>query len=253
MDEQDIVQLFSLRGKTAIITGGAGMLGQQYAKILKSAGANVVVFDIEGDMKVDVSNKEEVTKAVQKVVEQYGSIDVLINNAALNPVPGTTQSETQFAPYEDYPKELWESELKINLSGMMFPTQAVVPFMKKQQSGSIINISSTYGNVGPDNRIYNEKKSKSIGYATTKGAVLNFTRAWASYLEGSGIRVNTLTPGGVEAGQSQDFINAYKTKTILGRMAKKDEYNGAILFLASDASSYMTGANLVVDGGWTAW
>ena len=203
--------------------------------------------------KLDITHKEDVEHTVKEIFNRFGRIDVLVNNAAMNPVPGSPESKEQFSPYEDYPAALWEKELAVGLSGALFCTQAVVPVMKRQGSGSIINISSTYGNVGPDNRIYDEGRYKSIGYATTKGAVLNFTRAWASYLRGTGIRVNTLTPGGVFAGQPDEFVKKYEERTILGRMARKDEYNGAILFLASDASSYMTGANLVVDGGWTAW
>ncbi len=264
MNKDSIFKLFSLDGRVVIITGGAGMLGKKYAKACSDAGARVVLFDIRGVASlpkdfcteyeiVDITNKTEVQKSVKKVFSRYGNIDVLVNNAAMNPVPGSPESKGQFSPYEDYPAELWEKELSVGLSGALFCTQAVVPIMKRQGSGSIINISSTYGNVGPDNRIYDEGKYKSIGYATTKGAALNFTRAWASYLRGTGIRVNTLTPGGVFAGQPDEFVKKYEERTILGRMARKDEYNGAILFLASDASSYMTGANLVVDGGWTAW
>ncbi|OHA08584.1 MAG: hypothetical protein A3B37_01805 [Candidatus Sungbacteria bacterium RIFCSPLOWO2_01_FULL_59_16] len=255
---------FSVRDKVVIITGGAGLLGREYAAFLSVAGARVVLFDIADDpkfpegtvaryMKVDITDREAVFAAVADVAKEYGQVDVLINNAAMNPVPGTEESAKQFSPYEDYPVELWERELKVGLTGALLCTQAVIPVMKRQGSGSIVNISSTYGNVGPDNRIYDEGKYKSIGYATVKGAVLNVTRAWASYLRGTGIRVNTLTPGGVFAGQPESFVKAYEERTILGRMARKEEYNGAILFLASDASSYMTGANLVVDGGWTAW
>lgn len=256
--------LFSLERKVVIITGGAGMLGLEYAKALSGAGARAVLFDVKKDFilpegitgdyfVVDITEKREVEDAVNKILDAYGRIDALINNAAMNPIPGSPESKDQFSPYEDYPQELWEKEIAAGLSGMLFCTQVVVPIMKKQGSGSIINISSTYGNVGPDNRIYDEGKYKSIGYATVKGAALNFTRAWASYLRGTGIRVNTLTPGGVFAGQAPEFVKKYEERTILGRMARKDEYNGAILFLASDASSYMTGANLIVDGGWTAW
>jgi len=171
----------------------------------------------------------------------------------MNPVPGSPESREQFLPYEDIPEKLWGQELAVNLTGALFCTQAVVPVMKKQGSGSIINISSIYGNVGPDNRIYEKGQYKSIGYATTKGALLNFTRAWATYLAGTGIRVNTLTLGGVSAGQEPELIKKYAERTVLGRMAEKYEYRGAILFLASDASSYMTGSNLIIDGGWTAW
>lgn len=240
------------------------MLGKEYASCFADGGARVVLFDVVDSpklpkspdiryVKVDISDREAVFFAVAEIEKEHGRIDVLINNAAMNPVPGSPESKSQFAPYEDYPQELWKKEIAVGLNGMLFMMQAVVPIMKKQGSGSIINISSTYGNVGPDNRIYDSGKFKSVGYATIKGAVLNFTRAWASYLRGTGIRVNTLTPGGVLAGQPAEFVKKYEERTILGRMAEKHEYNGAILFLASDASSYMTGANLVVDGGWTVW
>lgn len=264
MNKNAIFNLFSLKGKVAIITGGAGMLGMEYARIFDQAGATVFLFDIKKNpalpkkksltyFEVDIANKKQVSDAVYKISKAYKTIDVLVNNAAMNPVPGSEASKKQFAPYEDYPQELWESELSVNLSGALFCTQAIVPFMKKQKNGSIINISSIYGNVAPDNRIYEKGKYKSIGYATTKGAILNFTRAWAAYLQGTNIRVNTLTLGGVFANQDQNFVKAYNEKTILARMAEKSDFNGAILFLASDASKYMTGSNLIVDGGWTAW
>ncbi|MBI2055490.1 MAG: SDR family NAD(P)-dependent oxidoreductase, partial [Candidatus Sungbacteria bacterium] len=185
-------EIFSVRDKAVIITGGAGMLGREYAAFLLAAGARVALFDIVQDpklpegtfaryMKVDITDRDAVFAAVADVAKEYGRVDVLINNAAMNPVPGSPESKDQFSPYEDYPKELWEKELSAGLSGALFCTQAVIPAMKRQGSGSIINISSTYGNVGPDNRIYGSGKYKSIGYAATKGAVLNFTRAWASY------------------------------------------------------------------------
>lgn len=257
-------EFFSVKDKVVIITGGAGMLGKEYASVLSAAGARVVLFDIKDDprlppemrvqyRKVDITDRAAVFFAVAEVEKEYGRIDVLINNAAMDAVPGGAASKEQFSPYEHYSEELWKKELAVGLSGALFCTQAVVPVMKRQGDGSIINISSTYGNVGPDNRIYDEGRYKSIGYATTKGGALNFTRAWASYLRGTGIRVNTLTPGGVYAGQPAEFVRAYEERTILGRMADKTDYNGAILFLASDASRYMTGANLVIDGGWTAW
>ena len=257
-------ELFLVKNKVVIITGGAGMLGKEYASALSAAGARVILFDIKDDprlppemsvqyKKVDITDRAAVFSAAAEAEKEYGRIDVLINNAAMDAVPGSPESKGQFSPYEDYPAALWEKELAVGLSGALFCTQAVVPVMKRQGSGSIINISSTNGLVAPDNRIYDAGKFKSIGYATVKGAMLNFTRAWASYLRGTGIRVNTLTPGGVYAGQPDDFIRAYEERTILGRMADKTDYDGAILFLASDASRYMTGANLVVDGGWTAW
>lgn len=253
-----------MRDRVVIITGGAGKLGREYARALADASARVALFDVvpgenvPADIagsyhRVDITDRDAVFAAVAAVEKAHGRIDVLINNAALDAVPGSEASRLQFAPYEAYPADLWARELAVGLTGMLFVTQAVAPVMRKQKSGSIINISSTYGNVGPDNRIYDEGKFKSIAYATVKSGVLNFTRAWASYLAGTGIRVNTLTLGGVFFGQDQKFVAAYASRTVLGRMADPTDYNGAILFLASDASRYMTGANLIVDGGWTAW
>jgi NAD(P)-dependent dehydrogenase (short-subunit alcohol dehydrogenase family) len=256
--------LFSVRNKVVIITGGAGVLGAEYANFLKSAGARVVIFDIKSGaslqkqknldyFQLDLSDRVAVFSAVKNVTQKYGKIDVIINNAAMDAVPGNDASLDQFSPYENYPQALWEREFSVGLSSALFCLQAIVPVMKMQGYGSIINISSTYGNVGPDNRIYDDGKYKSIAYVTSKGAILNFTRAWATYLRGTNIRVNTLTLGGVKAGQSQEFIKAYEERTIIGTMANKEDYNGAILFLASNASNYMTGSNLIVDGGWTAW
>lgn len=257
-------ELFSVRGNVVIITGGAGKLGREYARALSDAGARVALFDIVPGGKipegingsyhhVDITDRTAVFAAVQAVLDAEGRIDVLINNAALDAVPGSDASRLQFSPYEDYPADLWERELAVGLTGMLFVTQAVASIMKKQNAGSIINISSIYGNGGPDNRMYDKGKFKSIAYATVKSGVLNFTRAWASYFAGTGIRVNTLTLGGVLFGQDSKFVAAYANRTILGRMAEPTEFCGSVLFLASDASRYMTGANLVVDGGWSAW
>lgn len=255
---------FSLKNKVIVITGGVGLLGREYAKACQQAGAKVFLIDVKDSAgfdlphgvfysKADITDKSAVKSVFDHIIRTAGTIDVLVNNASMNPVPGSAESMKQFGPYEDYPLELWDHEIAVGLSGMLLCTQAVIPIMKKAGRGSIINIASTYGLVGPDNMIYDEGKFKSIGYVTTKGAVPNFTRGFASYLRGTGIRVNTLTPGGVFAGQDPKFEKKYSERTLLCRMAQKNEYNGALIFLASDASSYMTGSNLIVDGGWTAW
>jgi len=203
--------------------------------------------------QTDITDPKAVKKMVLEVFRKYKKIDGLVNNAAFHPKTKTKNIKISF---EEFPQDLWNKAISTNLTGMMFLCQEVGKIMKKQRNGSIINISSIYGLVGSDQRIYgNSNLNSPISYAATKGAIVSLTRYLAAYWYKKNIRVNTLSLGGVEAKEymSKKFIHNYSEKTILGRMAQSDEYNGALLFLLSDASSYMTGSNLVIDGGWTAW
>lgn len=268
MNVSNVRKLFDLSGRVVIITGGAGLLGTEYAHGLSQAGANVVVSDLDYErcnelvnelekkynvnplaVRLDITNKKSVENMVSKVMKKFSKIDVLVNNAVIqgNPKLRTTS-------FEEFPLSVWNKSLEVNLTGMFLCCQQVGKVMVRQKRGVIINISSTYGIVAPDQRIYGKSGQNAAAfYATTKSAVLNLTRYLASYWNRKGIRVNTLSPGGVEKGQDKHFVKNYSYKTMLGRMARKDEYVGALIFLASDASSYMTGSNLIIDGGWTAW
>ncbi|OGY65319.1 MAG: hypothetical protein A3A16_02630 [Candidatus Harrisonbacteria bacterium RIFCSPLOWO2_01_FULL_44_18] len=271
MNKEKIFKLFSLKGKVAVITGGAGMLGREYARILSDAGAMVALFDVLPQkeinkrvkeisssgrvmgMTMDITKEKQVKEAVKKVIKKFGAIDILINNAAATDFSGFKNSE-RFAPYEDFSLDVWEKEIGVGLTGALICSQAVIPFMKKAKSGVIVNISSTHGIIAPDNRIYGDGKFKAITYPVIKSGILGLTRALASYLAPYNIRVNSLVPGGVKAGYlDEQFEKDYSSRTMLGRMADKEDYAGAILFLCSDASSYMTGSSLIIDGGWTAW
>jgi NAD(P)-dependent dehydrogenase (short-subunit alcohol dehydrogenase family) len=266
---------FDLSGKAAFVTGGAGLLGTEFCRALSEAGARVTVADIDekaaqaaaasisGDgglvlaQGMDVTQADSVRQGVEKALERFGRLDILVNSAALDPKFDPAHAEEQGNAFEEYPLELWNQALAVNLTGMFLCAQACVKPMLERGEGVIINICSTYGLVGPDQRIYQKAgqppRFKPVYYSTTKAGVLGLTRYLASYYAGKGIRVNALSPGGVFNDHDDSFVEAYSARTILGRMARRDELNGAILFLASDASSYMTGANLVVDGGWTAW
>jgi NAD(P)-dependent dehydrogenase (short-subunit alcohol dehydrogenase family) len=252
--------LFSLKNKVIILTGGAGYLGQHYARGLKAVGAKVLLWDKRGGqgiMAVDITNEAEVNQAVQLVVKKYRRIDVLINNAAMNPGVEGTSSQDQFVPYEDYPLDLWERELKVNLTGTMLVTKAVAKIMMKQKSGSIINIGSDAAVVAHDHRVYNDpqnRKYKSIAYSTTKTGLVGFTRQWAPRLAQFNVRINTFSPTGTSApNQPIDFIARYSAGNMFGRMPDPAEYFGPLIFLCSEASSFMTGQNLIVDGGKTVW
>ena len=265
-------QLFSLAGKTAIVTGGTGLIGKKHCEALSQAGANVIVADIASvsthefaqslgenamGIAMDVTNAESLEKAKNEILARFGSIDILVNNAAINDMFENPEMAAELSAFEKYPLESFRKSLEVNVLGVFLCSQIFGSEMAKQGAGSIINVASTYGMVGPDQSIYKNQAGeqtffKSPSYPTTKGAVLNFTRYLAAYWGKQGVRVNTLSPGGVENSQDDFFVQQYSAKTLLGRMAQSTDYQGALIFLASDASAYMTGANLVVDGGWTA-
>ena len=269
---------FDLAGRVAVVTGGAGLLGAEFCKTLAEAGAAVAVVDLNTEIAqkvaaglaqngyravgfgVDITDPQAVNGLVASVLSEFGRLDVLVNSAALDPKFDREAAAKGIAPgaFEDYPLEQWNSALNVNLTGTFLVTQACVkPMIAQDKKGSIINICSTYGLNGPDQRIYIKDGKrvafKPVYYTVTKGGVLGFTKYLAAYYAGTEIRVNALTPGGVFNNHEEYFVQNYSAKTILGRMAKKDEMNGALLFLASEASSYMTGNNVIVDGGWTAW
>jgi NAD(P)-dependent dehydrogenase (short-subunit alcohol dehydrogenase family) len=259
--------------RVVVLTGAAGLLGRRYAAALVEAGARVALVDVRGGavkelageldasrvepIEADVGERDAVRSMVARTCERFGRVDVLVNNAAIDPKFDRATAAEHDARFEDFPLELWNQALGVNLTGMFLCAQAVAPAMLAQGAGVIVNIGSMYGMVGPDQRLYETTAArpvfKPVTYAVTKSAVYGLTRYLATYWAGKNIRVNALTLGGVEHEQDAGFVQRYSARVPLGRMARPDEYCGALLFLASDASSYMTGANLVVDGGWTAW
>lgn len=276
MKNDYIKEVFDLTGEVAIVTGGLGRLGSQYISTLAHAGAAVASFDIAErknsileklvsngirflSLKVDITKKEEVRHAVEEVAKKFGAPSILINNAGLDSPPDASARAN--GPFEDVPESTWDAFLDSHLKGAFFVSQEFIRVYRNgaRKHGSIINISSTYGVVTPDQSIYDFRRKagetyfKPVGYSVAKSGMLNFTRWLAEYGAPFGIRVNTLVPGGVYADQNEEFVRGYNARTILGRMARDDEYNGTIVFLASHkASSYMTGSTLIVDGGWTA-
>jgi 2-deoxy-D-gluconate 3-dehydrogenase len=270
----EIIDKFNLSGRVAVVTGGAGLLGSEFCRTLAEAGALVMVADLNGSaaartadalkekgwkaqaVQVDVTNPASVRSMVDAAVYAGGRLDILVNSAALDP-KFDPEHGLHTNSFEDYPLESWNQSLSVNLTGIFLCCQAAVRPMLAQGKGVIINICSTYGLVGPDQRIYQKPgqpvQYKPVYYSVTKAGVLGMTHYLSTYYAGKDIRVNALTPGGVYNNHDEAFLTAYSARTVMGRMAERDEMNGALLFLASDASSYMTGANLVVDGGWTAW
>jgi len=273
MKKELTLKLFDLTDKVIVLTGSAGRLGTNFAHILSDAGADVILVDIDDKKNqklrdviskkykttplacnVNITKKEQLSRLRKQIVKKYGRIDGLVNNAFYSPRLHIEGSATKF---EEFRPELWNDVVSVNLTGIFLCCQEFGKMMAKQKTGGVIvNISSIYGINGADQRIYGDSKlNSSPSYAATKGAVINFTRYLAAYWHRKNIRVNTMTLGGVldKSYMDEKFIKNYSYKTMLGRMANSDEYNGALLFLLSDASSYMTGTNLVLDGGWTAW
>ena len=272
--------LFDLTGRVAIVTGGAGLLGAEFCHTLVKAGAHVLIADINNDaaeelaqtlkdkngsvkaISVDVTNADSVKQMVRTAIESFGRLDILVNSAALDPKfdpkhekPGAHRAGS--GAFENYPLQSWKQALDVNLTGAFLCCQAASTPMLNQGQGVIINISSIYGLSAPDQRLYQRPgeppQFKPAYYTVTKAGILGLTKYLAAYYAGKNIRVNALSPGGGYNGHDDHFVQSYSSRAILGRMAEKDEMNGALLFLASDASAYMTGTNLIVDGGWTNW
>ena len=270
-------QLFSLAGRVAVVTGAAGLLGREHAAALAGAGAGVVLVDLAKTdvagaaaelqqtsaaeilaLPADVTDHGQLEDLRAVIHERFGRIDVLVNNAALNDKVEGHEHTAASARFEEYSLAEWRRVLDVNVTGVFLPSQVFGSAMAAQGGGTIINIASTYALVGPDPSLYTRPDgtrsfSKSPSYPASKGAVLALTRFLAAYWGSRGVRANVLVPGGVENGQEPYFVERYSARTPLGRMAAPHDYRGALVFLASDASRYMTGTTLVVDGGFTAW
>jgi len=267
--------LFSLKGRVAIVTGSLGLLGREHIDALAAAGANVVVVDLDetkcreaaGGLQskygstmlgvgADITKRSAVERLRTLSCDAFGRIDVLVNNAAIN--DAFDESRPDRTRFEQYSVDDWKAMFDVNVMGTFLCCQILGSVMADRRRGSIINIASTYGLVAPDQRIYRRPDNvqhfyKSPAYPATKGAVLAFTKYLASYWASANVRVNALSPGGVQDNQEDYFVKNYSARTPLGRMGQPSDYRGALIFLASDASAYMTGANVVVDGGWVIW
>ena len=278
MDNNNLSR-FELNSRVIVITGGAGLLGVMHAEAIAGAGGIPVIADLNEKLametassilkkfsipalaiKTDITNKVDVENLCNNIFNQFGRIDGLINNAANNPKIEDKQKNTEWSRFENFSLDDWEHDMAVGLRGAFLCSQVLGSKMAEQGKGVIINISSDLGLIGPDQRLYekkglpeNQQPVKPVTYSVIKSGLIGLTRYLATYWATNGVRVNTLCPGGVESGQPNDFKERLHSRIPMNRMANKDEYQGAILFLLSDASSYMTGSTISVDGGRTCW
>jgi NAD(P)-dependent dehydrogenase (short-subunit alcohol dehydrogenase family) len=269
---------FDLSGRVAIITGGAGLLGPQHAKAIAEAGGFPVLVDINKEEAVrkagliseryrvssmgigtDITKMDRVEAMSERVLKRFGRIDILINNAANDPKVKANEDRS-WSRFEKFPIEMWNKDIAVGLTGAFLCSQVIGNEMAKRRGGVILNVSSDLGVIAPDQRIYLKKgvpvekqSAKPVSYSVVKHGLIGLTKYLATYWADKNVRVNAISPGGVYTGQPAEFVHKLRNLIPLGRMAKKDEYEAAILFLVSDASSYMTGANLIIDGGRTCW
>lgn len=273
-----LASMFDLSGRVAVITGGAGLLGLQHGEAIAGAGGIPVLADIRADrlddsspefkqrfgpeacvLQTDITDPESVRALLAEVLRRYGRVDILINNAANNPKMEKT-ADVEFSRLENFPLKQWQDDLSVGLTGAFLCAQVIGSEMARRGGGVIVNVSSDLGVIAPDQRLYRQpglpadrQPVKPVTYSVVKTGLIGLTRYLATYWAESGIRVNAISPGGVYNNQPDDFVARLANLIPLGRMARADEYQAAILFLCSDASSYMTGQNLVVDGGRSCW
>jgi len=257
--------LFDLSGRVAVVTGGMGQLGAVYTAGLAERGMRVASLDVTtGDMPedvrgfvCDVTDRKAIDEALREIEAEWGTPHLLVNNAGLDSPPDAPAEEV--GPFETYPEASFDAVLDVNVKGAFLCCQVIGGAMAREERGSIINVSSIYGLLSPVQDLYAFRRDrgetfvKPVAYSVSKSAVLNLTRYLATYWAAAGVRVNTLTLAGVWNDQPQEFLDAYAARAPMGRMLRAEEALGAVVFLAADASSYVTGSNVVVDGGWSAW
>jgi NAD(P)-dependent dehydrogenase (short-subunit alcohol dehydrogenase family) len=268
--------LFGLEGRVGVVTGGLGQLGAEYAAGLSQRGMQVAILDVASEPKpgaadlsrgledgtirlfpADVTDRDAIARVEAEIEAAWGVPHLLVNNAAIDTPPDAPEAEV--GPFETYPLDAFDRVMDVNVKGTLVPCQVIGAEMAQAGRGSIVNVSSVYGLLSPVQELYDFRRRqgetfvKPVPYSVSKSAILNLTRYLATYWAASGVRVNTLTLAGVWNEQPAEFVEAYTARVPLGRMLEAREAVGAVVFLASDASSYVTGANLVVDGGWSAW
>ncbi len=269
-------KLFSLENRVAVITGGAGLLGLKHAEIVAAAGGIPLLIDLDDEraqsaaedlkqrfgsrakgLRGDVTSQPSVLELSQAILQEFGRIDVLINNAANNP---SVEKKSGFSRVENFPLEQWEADVDVGLKGAFLCTQVFGGQMARDGGGVVVNVSSEYGVNAPDQRLYrveglpeDQQPVKPVTYTVVKSGLIGMTRYFATYWGAQGVRVNAISIAGVQNGQPEEFVRRYVSGVPLGRMAQPDEYQGSILYLCSDASRFLTGANLIVDGGKSCW
>jgi NAD(P)-dependent dehydrogenase (short-subunit alcohol dehydrogenase family) len=278
-EQMPAIERYRLTDRVAVVTGGAGLLGVEHAHALLEAGAHVVLTDINdaavqqaataladefgrrvGGIRMDVTEPASIAAALRTILEQYGRVDVLVNNAAVDAKVSATGAGHEMSRFEWFSTEQWDREIAVGLTGTFLCCQVFGAHMTAQRSGVVLNIASDLSVFAPDQRLYRrdsvpdaEQPVKPVTYSVIKTALVGLTRYLATYWADSGVRVNALSPGGVRVDQPDAFVARLSQLIPLGRMAARDEYRAAVQFLCSDASGYMTGQNVVMDGGRSAW